>query len=83
MQIANMIEKKSFRPQFPVCRKLPANSLNHTPKSCSRKALFSCDWIFQEKELRFRLRSWQVNTGGRAPMNYDSLYPTFCPAAQA
>ena len=30
-------------------------------KNCSWKALFSCD--FQEKELCFRLRSWEVNAG--------------------
>jgi hypothetical protein len=30
---------------FPDCRLLPVNSLNHTPKVCSWKALFSCDWI--------------------------------------
>ena len=52
-------------------------------KNSGRKALFSCDWIFQEKELCFRFRSWRVSAGGRAPMNYDSLYPTFCAAAQA
>src|SRR6516225_2417755 len=49
-------------------------------KNSSRKALFSCDWIFQEKELCFRFRSWRVSAGGRAPMNYDSFYQTFCAA---
>jgi hypothetical protein len=52
-------------------------------KNSSRKALFSCDWIFQEKELCFRFRSWRVSAGGRAPMNYDSFYPTFYAATQA
>src|SRR5438552_15654527 len=52
-------------------------------KNSSRKALFSCDWAFQEKELCCRFRSWRVSAGGRAPMNYDSFYPTFCAAAQA
>ena len=51
-------------------------------KSSSRKALFSCDWAFQEKKLWFRFSSWRVSAGDRAPMNYDSFYPTFCAAAQ-
>ena len=51
-------------------------------KNSSRKALFSCDWALQEKELCCRVRSWRVSAGGRAPMNYDSFYPTFCAAAQ-
>src|SRR5437016_8808747 len=35
------------------------------------------------KELRFRRRSWQVNVRGQSSDRYDSLYPTFRPAAQA
>jgi hypothetical protein len=38
---------------------------------------------FEEKELRFRLRSWQVNVGEQSPIDYDSLYPIFWAAAQA
>jgi peptidoglycan/LPS O-acetylase OafA/YrhL len=29
-----------------VSRLLPANILNHTPKSCRREGLLSCSWIF-------------------------------------
>ncbi len=54
------------------------------PEEAVGEKLYSLPVGFvQEEELRFRLRSWQVNPGGGAPMNYDSLYPTFCSAAQA
>src|SRR5260370_11251004 len=55
--------------QVLVCRLLPANILNRTPKSCRREGLFSFSWIFVSgrKELRFRLRSWRVNAGGQSP----------------
>ena len=48
----------------PGGRLLPANSLNHIRKSCRREGLFSFSWILvRRKELRFRLRSWQVKPG--------------------
>src|SRR5205807_2633875 len=34
-------------------------------KNSSRKALFSRDWVFHEKQLCFRFRSWRVSAGGR------------------
>jgi hypothetical protein len=36
-------------------------------------------WILREKELRFRLRSWQVNVGGRAPSTTISFIPFSAP----
>ena len=36
----------SVRLLVPSCRLLPANILNHTPKSCGREGLFSFSWIF-------------------------------------
>ena len=35
---------------------------------------------FEEKELRFRLRSWQVNVGGRAPSTTILFIPFSAPA---
>ena len=75
-----------FRPEFgitPGLSVITGQPFESRSKNSSRKALFSCDWVFQEKELCFRFRSWRVSAGGRAPMNYDSLYPTLCAAAQA
>jgi len=34
---------------------------------------------FEEKELRLRLRSWQVNVGGRAPSTTILFIPLFAP----
>jgi len=41
---------------------------SHPQKRYSREAVFSSSWIFffRRKELRFRLRSWQVNAGAAA-----------------
>src|SRR6266478_1162973 len=68
-----------------LCRLLPANILNHTPKNCRPEGLFSPSWIlFQEEgaplpaQILAGQRRW-----GRAPMSYDSFYPTFRTAAQA
>ena len=35
---------------------------------------------FEEKELRFRLRSWQVNVGGRAPSTTILFIPFSAPS---
>src|SRR6266480_7869577 len=40
-------------------------------------------FFFRRKELRFRLRSWQVNAGVQSSMSYDSVYPTLRPGTQA
>ena len=54
----------SISGQLPGSGLLPANFLNHTPKSWRREELFSFSWIFvRRKELRFRLRSLRVNAG--------------------
>jgi hypothetical protein len=37
----------------------------------------------QEKELRFRPRSWRVNAGAESLRSNDTLYPSFRPAEQA
>src|SRR5258708_2650255 len=71
--------------QVLVCRLLPANILNHTPKSCRREGLFSFSWIFVSGG---RSSASGCDLGGstpegRAPIRYDSVYPTFRAAAQA
>src|SRR5438309_2371413 len=57
---------------LPNCRLLPANILNHTPKTCRPEGLFSSSWIwFQEEgaplpaQILAGQRRW-----GRAPMSY-------------
>jgi hypothetical protein len=52
-----------------VRRLLPANSLNHTRKSCRREGLFSFSWTFPSggRSSASRLRSWRVNAGGQSP----------------
>ena len=45
MYRTNTTPRSTKAPLLPDRRRLPANSLNHIPKSYSRKALFSCDWI--------------------------------------
>src|SRR5437879_726353 len=71
--------------QLPVSRLLPANILDHTPKSCRREGLFSFSWIFVSGG---RSSASGCDLGGstpegRAPIRYDSVYPTFRTAAQA
>jgi len=44
--LARIMTWCEVRGLLPVCRLLPANSLNHTPKSCRREGLFSFSWIF-------------------------------------
>ena len=65
-------------------RLLLANILNHTPKSCRREGLFSFSWIFSSgggAPLPAEILAGQRR--GRAPMSYDSFYPTFRLRAQA
>ena len=65
------------------CRQLPANPPNHILKTLAGK-LYSLAIGF----VRRRSSASGSDLGGSAPvaeppMNYDSLYPTFCAAAQA
>src|ERR1700730_53461 len=74
-----------IRPFWTSGRLLPANFLNHTPKSPRREGLFSFSWIFVSGG---RSSASGCDLGGstpegRAPIRYDSVYPTFRPAAQA
>src|SRR5207247_9214405 len=81
-------EGASARPaksKCPISRLLPANILDHTPKSCRREGLFSFSWIFVSGG---RSSASGCDLGGstpegRAPIHYDSVYPTFRTAAQA
>src|SRR5258708_19568624 len=70
--------------QIPVCRLLPANILNHTPKSCRREGLFSFSWIFVSGG---RSSASGCDLGGstpeaKTPKPSHSLYPPFPPPPQ-
>src|SRR6266850_3919627 len=70
---------------FRLSRLLPANFLNRTPKSPRREGLFSFSWIFVSGG---RSSASGCDLGGstpegRAPIRYDSVYPTFRSATQA
>src|SRR5258708_23379934 len=70
--------------QVLVCRLLPANILNHSPKSCRREGLFSFSWIFVSGGRSSASGSdLGRSSRGRAPTKYDSVYPTFHAAGQA
>src|SRR5260370_13771630 len=59
--------------QVLVCRLLPANILNHTPKSCRREGLFSFSWIFVPGGRSSASGSdLGRSSRGRAPTKYDS-----------
>src|SRR6266404_993983 len=78
------LEWKRSNSQVLISRLLPANILNHIPKSCRREGLFSFSWIFSSgggAPLPAEILAGQHR--GRAPMSYDSFYPTFRPPAQA
>ena len=56
----------------------------HIPKSCRREGLFSFSWIFSSgggASLPAEILAGQRR--GRAPMSYDSFYPTFRLPTQA
>ena len=54
--------------KFLISRLLPANILNHTPKSCRREGLFSFSWIFVSggRSSASGCRSWRVNAVGQS-----------------
>ena len=57
--------------QLAGSRLLPANVLNHTSGQSVAEKRYSLPvgiFVLRGEELRFRLRSWQVNAWGRAPM---------------
>ena len=70
--------------KVPVSRLLPANFLNHTPKSWGREELFSFSWIFvlggRSSASGSDLRG---SMPGQSSMKYDPVYPIFRTAAQA
>src|SRR5262250_1517454 len=71
--------------QWSYSRLLPANSLNHTCKQTVAEKRYSLPvGIFLSgggAPLPAQILAGQRR--GRAPMSYDSLYPTFRPVAQA
>ena len=70
--------------QVLVCRLLPANILNHTPKSWRRGGLFSFSWIFLLGERSSASGSdLGRSMPGQSSIKYDSVYPIFRTAAQA
>src|SRR5260370_41383218 len=70
--------------QVLVCRLLPANILNHTPKSCRREGLFSFSWIFVSggRSSASGCDLGGANPEGRAPIPYHSVFPNFPAAPQ-
>jgi hypothetical protein len=78
---------RKFRDQLPSGRLLAANSVNDTLKKVHRReVVFSSSWIFcfrEEGALLPALILGSRRRRGRAPMKYDSVYPTFRLARQA
>jgi hypothetical protein len=70
--------------QLPRSGLLPANILNHTPKSWRREELFSFSWIFVSGGRSSASGSdLDGSMPGQSSMKYDSVYPIFRTAAQA
>ena len=63
-----------------VCRLLPANTLNHIPKSRRREALFSFSWIlFQEEGAPLPAQILAGQRRGRAPRRTILFIPLSVP----
>ena|SRR2546430_1862077 len=66
-------------------RLLPANSLNHTFKKtvAEKRILFQLGFSYQGGGAPLPVQILAGQRPGRAPMSYDSLYPSFRSAAPA
>jgi len=63
---------------------ITGQSYESHPEKSIEEAVFSSSWIFLQEEgapLPAQILGGQCR--GRAPMSYDSVYPTFCLGAQA